>query len=77
MNSCVCVCVGGWGVGGGGVGGWCVCVCVCVWTCVYVCVSRCGLAVRRYAGKHKDLGFDPLRLSFLLKKKKWFMDTDL
>ena len=31
-------------------------------------VSRFGLAVRRSAGKRKDLGSIPLRLSFLLKK---------
>ena len=31
-------------------------------------VSRTGLAVRRKAGKRKDLGSIPLRLSFLLKK---------
>ena len=31
-------------------------------------VSRFGLAVRRYAGKRKDLGSIPLRLSFLFKK---------
>ena len=30
-------------------------------------VSRCGLAVRRQAGKRKDLGSNPLRLSFLFK----------
>ena len=31
-------------------------------------VSRFGLAVRRYAGKQRDLGSNPLRLSFLFKK---------
>ena len=31
-------------------------------------VSRFGLAVRRYAGKRKDLGSIPLRLSFLFRK---------
>ena len=31
-------------------------------------VSRFGLAVRRWAGKRKDLGSIPLRLSFLFKK---------
>ena len=31
-------------------------------------VSRFGLAVRRYAGKQKDLGSNPLRLFFLFKK---------
>ena len=31
-------------------------------------VSRFGLAVRRQAGKRKDLGSIPLRLSFLFKK---------
>ena len=31
-------------------------------------VSRFGLAVRRKAGKRKDLGSIPLRLSFLFKK---------
>ena len=30
--------------------------------------SRFGRAVRRYAGKRKDLGSIPLRLSFLFKK---------
>ena len=30
--------------------------------------SRFGLAVRRYAGKQKDLGSIPLRLSFLFRK---------
>ena len=30
--------------------------------------SRFGLAVRRWAGKRKDLGSIPLRLSFLFKK---------
>ena len=31
-------------------------------------VSRFGLAVRRSAGKRKDLGSIPLRLSFLFRK---------
>ena len=31
-------------------------------------VSRFGLAVRRSAGKQRDLGSNPLRLSFLFKK---------
>ena len=31
-------------------------------------VSRFGLTVRRQAGKWKDLGSIPLRLSFLFKK---------
>ena len=31
-------------------------------------VSRCGLAVRRQAGKRKDLGSIQLRLSFLFRK---------
>ena len=31
-------------------------------------VSRFGLAVRRLAGKRKDLGSIPLRLSFFFKK---------
>ena len=35
---------------------------------VYSRVSRFGLAVRRYAGKRKDLGSIPLRLSFLFRK---------
>ena len=30
-------------------------------------VSRFGLAVRRYAGKQRDLGSNPLRLSYLFK----------
>ena len=29
--------------------------------------KRFGLAVRRYAGKQRDLGSNPLRLSFLFK----------
>ena len=33
-----------------------------------VFVSRFGLAVRRKAGKRKDLGSIPLRFSFLFKK---------
>ena len=33
-----------------------------------VVVNRFGLAVRCYAGKRKDLGSIPLRLSFLFKK---------
>ena len=44
-------------------------------TCIYVQgfhsliinVSRFGLAVRREAGKRRDLGSNPLRLSFLFK----------
>ena len=32
-------------------------------------VSRFGLAVRRSAGKQKDLGSNPLRLSFLFSSK--------
>ena len=31
-------------------------------------VSRFGLAVRRWAGKRRDLGSNPLRLSFLFKR---------
>ena len=38
-------------------------------------VSRFGIAVRRSAGKQKDLGSNPLRLSFLLKKM-WSVDTN-
>ena len=34
-------------------------------TCSFV--SRFGLAVRRYAGEQRDLGSNPLRLSFLFK----------
>ena len=34
----------------------------------YILVSRFGLAVRRWAGKRKDLGWIPLRLPFLFKK---------
>ena len=41
-----------------------------------VTVSRFGLAVRRKAGKRKDLGSIPLRLSFLFKGL-WFVDTVL
>ena len=33
----------------------------------YQTVSRFGLAVRRQAGKQRDLGSNPLRLSFLFK----------
>ena len=33
-----------------------------------ICVSRFGPAVRRWAGKQKDLGSIPLRLSFLFKR---------
>ena len=32
-------------------------------------VSRCGLVVRRLAGKQKDLGSNPRRLSFLFSSK--------
>ena len=31
-------------------------------------MSRCGLAVRRQAGKQRDLGSNPLRLSFISEK---------
>ena len=39
-----------------------------VWRTETVNVSRFGLAVRRQAGKQKDLGSIPLRLSFLFEK---------
>ena len=38
--------------------------------------SWSGLAVRRQAGKQKDLGSIPLRLSSIFKKL-WFVDTAL
>ena len=34
----------------------------------WVFVSRSGLAVRRYAGKQRDLGSNPLRLSLIFIK---------
>ena len=34
----------------------------------FITVSKFGLAVRRWAGKQKDLGSIPLRLSFFFKK---------
>ena len=40
-------------------------------------VSRFGLAVRRWADKHKDLGSNPRRLSFLFKNGGLCMDTVL
>ena len=40
-------------------------------------VSRFGLAVRRYAGKQRDLGSNPLRLSFLFKNcGLWTLSCD-
>ena len=40
-------------------------------------VSRFGLAVRRYAGKRKDLDSNPLRLSFLFKScGLWILSCD-
>ena len=40
-------------------------------------VSRFGLTVRRYAGKRKDLGSIPLRLSFLFKScDLWTLSSD-
>ena len=36
--------------------------------CSATAANRFGLAVRRYAGKRKDLGSIPLRLSFLFRK---------
>ena len=42
-----------------------------------VTVSRFGLAVRRKAGKRKDLGSIPLRLSFLFKScGLWTLSCD-
>ena len=44
----------------------------------YICVvSRCGLAVRRLAGKQKDLGSIGLGSPFSFLQKLWFMDTVL
>ena len=34
-------------------------------------VSRFGLAVRRYTGKQRDLGSNPLRLSLLISCGLW------
>ena len=43
--------------------------CISLEVCTRVgCVSRFGLVVRRYAGKQKDLGSIPLRLSSPFKK---------
>ena len=40
-------------------------------------VSRCGLAVRRQAGNQRDLGLNPLRLSFLSKScGLWSLSCD-
>ena len=40
-------------------------------------VSRCGLAVRRLAGKQKDLGSIRFGSPFSSIQKLWFMDTVL
>ena len=40
-------------------------------------VSRCGLAVRRLAGKQKDLGPTSFGSPFSSLQKLWFMDTVL
>ena len=40
-------------------------------------LSRCGLAVRRLAGKQKDLGSIRLGSPFSSLQKLWFMDTCL
>ena len=40
-------------------------------------VSRFGLAVRRHAGKQRDLGSNPLRLSFLFKSCGLWNYSDL
>ena len=40
-------------------------------------VSRCGLAVRRLAGKQKDLGSIRFGSPFSSLQKLWFMDTVL
>ena len=40
-------------------------------------VSRCGLAVRRQAGKQKDLGSIRFGSPFSSLQKLWFMDTVL
>ena len=39
--------------------------------------SRCGLAVRRLAGKQKDLGSIRFGSPFSSLQKLWFMDTVL
>ena len=39
--------------------------------------SRCGLAVRRLAGKQKDLGSIRFGSPFSSLQKMWFMDTVL
>ena len=45
--------------------------------CVQRAVSRSGLAVRRQAGKQRDLGSNPLRLSFLFKScGLWTLSCD-
>ena len=44
---------------------------------VFGVVSRCGLAVRRLAGKQKDLGSIRFGSSFSSLQKLWFMDTVL
>ena len=41
------------------------------------CVSRCGLAVRRLAGKQKDLGSIRFGSPLSSLQKLWFMDTVL
>ncbi len=40
-------------------------------------VSRCGLVVRRLAGKQKDLGSIRFGSPFSSLQKLWFMDTVL
>ena len=40
-------------------------------------VSRCGLAIRRLAGKQKDLGSIRFGSPFSSLQKLWFMDTVL
>ena len=43
----------------------------------WILVSRFGLAVRREAGKQRDLGSNPLRLSFLLRScSLWTLSCD-
>ena len=44
-------------------------------TVVYM--SQSGLATRRWAGEQKGLSLVSLWLSFLFKKRLWFVDTVL
>ena len=69
-----CLCVCGWvGRGRGGGGG--ATPQRAYWVHLSL-VSRTGLAVRRLAGKQRDLGSNPLR-ALLSLQKLWFVDTVL